>query len=156
MTALRLITHEKEEPYVAYVRSLAENPLARAVKLADLHHNLDETRLPEKAIDGQKRTLYVFCLSILERYPDYETAFPFYLRYGLDPTRFLRANADGSFSELIHGQWMKPQAPFVPGEFLPHEDNTSLDLTYRESDRYLRDEEIEAHDLDSGFSSTDF
>lgn len=42
--AVRLLTHEKHTPYLAYVRALAENPVARAVKLADLAHNSDESR----------------------------------------------------------------------------------------------------------------
>lgn len=43
--ALRLLTHEKGTDYFAYIRAIGANPLARAVKLADLQHNADETRL---------------------------------------------------------------------------------------------------------------
>lgn len=42
--ALRLLTHKPDVPYLDYVRALATNPIARAVKLADLRHNMDETR----------------------------------------------------------------------------------------------------------------
>lgn len=45
--ALCLLTHEKSEPYMDYVRRIKSNPLARAVKLADLKHNSDLSRLPE-------------------------------------------------------------------------------------------------------------
>lgn len=45
--ALRLLTHEKSEPYMDYVRRLRHNQLAREVKLADLKHNSDLSRLPE-------------------------------------------------------------------------------------------------------------
>ncbi|MDD2954736.1 MAG: HD domain-containing protein [Oscillospiraceae bacterium] len=42
--ALRLLTHTPGSDYFTYVRAIAQNPVARAVKLADLAHNSDETR----------------------------------------------------------------------------------------------------------------
>lgn len=36
--AVRLLTHDKETPYLDYIRTLRTNPLARKVKLADLAH----------------------------------------------------------------------------------------------------------------------
>lgn len=44
--ALELLTHRKDEPYLDYVRRVGTDPLARAVKLADLRHNSDLSRLP--------------------------------------------------------------------------------------------------------------
>ena len=46
LEALRLLTHDDETPYLEYVRSLKDNPLARKVKLADLKHNSTLERLP--------------------------------------------------------------------------------------------------------------
>lgn len=43
--ALALLTHEDSEPYMDYVARIKENPVARAVKLADLEHNSDTSRL---------------------------------------------------------------------------------------------------------------
>jgi len=43
--ALRLLTHDESVPYLDYVAKIKENPIARAVKLADLEHNSDLTRL---------------------------------------------------------------------------------------------------------------
>lgn len=43
--ALRLLTHDKNVPYLDYVALIKENPIAKAVKLADLRHNSDLTRL---------------------------------------------------------------------------------------------------------------
>ena len=43
--ALFLITHIKTEPYPVYCKRLSSSPLARQVKIADLRHNLDLTRL---------------------------------------------------------------------------------------------------------------
>lgn len=42
---LRLLTHRPGTDYFDYVRTLRADPVARAVKLADLAHNADETRL---------------------------------------------------------------------------------------------------------------
>ena len=43
--AVQLLTHAPSDDYLDYVRRLCENPLARKVKIADLAHNSDETRL---------------------------------------------------------------------------------------------------------------
>lgn len=42
---LRLLTHDDELSYFEYVQRLSSNPVARQVKLADLKHNSDLTRL---------------------------------------------------------------------------------------------------------------
>jgi (p)ppGpp synthase/HD superfamily hydrolase len=39
LDALRLVTHDREEPYADYVIRAKSNPIARAVKLADLSEN---------------------------------------------------------------------------------------------------------------------
>lgn len=43
--ALRLMTHNDNTPYFDYVRKIKENPIAKNVKLADLHHNSTLSRL---------------------------------------------------------------------------------------------------------------
>jgi (p)ppGpp synthase/HD superfamily hydrolase len=43
--AVRLLTHLEETPYMEYVAQIKLNPIARAVKLADLRHNSDLTRV---------------------------------------------------------------------------------------------------------------
>ena len=45
--AVAALTRRPEEDYEDYVRRLGENPLARRVKLADLRHNMDLSRLPQ-------------------------------------------------------------------------------------------------------------
>ena len=45
VTAVKLMTHAKDVDYFDYVRELKDNPLARSVKLADLEHNSDLSRL---------------------------------------------------------------------------------------------------------------
>lgn len=43
--AVALLTHEEGTDYCDYVRAIRSNPVAVQVKLADLDHNTDETRL---------------------------------------------------------------------------------------------------------------
>lgn len=51
LAAVQLLTHKDGVPYLDYVRAVGENPIARRVKVADLRHNSDLTRLDEV---GQK------------------------------------------------------------------------------------------------------
>ena len=43
--ALRRLTHDKNVPYMEYIEALSSDPIAAAVKLADLEHNSDLSRL---------------------------------------------------------------------------------------------------------------
>lgn len=45
LEALALLTHAPEVPYMDYVREISRNPIATKVKIADLKHNSDVTRL---------------------------------------------------------------------------------------------------------------
>ena len=45
LEVLALLTHDPAVPYDDYVRALAPHPIARAVKIADLRHNSDLSRL---------------------------------------------------------------------------------------------------------------
>ena len=45
--ALELMTHDKNVPYIDYVAKIKGNAIAKTVKLADLSHNSDLTRLDE-------------------------------------------------------------------------------------------------------------
>ena len=51
LDALALLTHDDGTAYLEYVARLKTNPIARAVKLADLRHNSDLTRLDQ--VDGK-------------------------------------------------------------------------------------------------------
>lgn len=55
LEGIRLMTHEAGISYEDYILRLKPDPVARAVKIADLHHNLDPTRLPEVTPADQKR-----------------------------------------------------------------------------------------------------
>ena len=64
--AVVLLTRQAEMPYLDYVERIRSNPIARAVKCADLRHNCDPSRLPDPP-DGwrEKRELYQKALKIL-------------------------------------------------------------------------------------------
>ena len=53
LEAVALMTHEDDVPYLDYVAKLKDNPIARVVKLADLAHNSDLSRIGE--IDDETR-----------------------------------------------------------------------------------------------------
>lgn len=42
---VRLLTHDKSVPYLDYIAAIKGDPVAREVKLADLRHNSDLSRL---------------------------------------------------------------------------------------------------------------
>ncbi len=66
--ALKLLTHDKDTDYFEYIEKIKSNPLAKKVKLADLKHNSDETRLEnitEKDITRNKK--YVKAIKILTK-----------------------------------------------------------------------------------------
>lgn len=44
--AVSLLTHKEEDSYTDYLAKIKANPLAKAVKLQDLKHNMDLSRLP--------------------------------------------------------------------------------------------------------------
>ena len=67
IAALVLLTHGDDVDYMDYVRAIRGNPVAKAVKLADLRHNSDLSRLDyidEKALERQKK--YLNAIAILE------------------------------------------------------------------------------------------
>ena len=67
LDALALMTHDKSVDYMDYVRAIRPNPIARAVKLADLRHNSDLSRLDtvtEK--DLARREKYRQAIALLE------------------------------------------------------------------------------------------
>ena len=52
--AVELLTYDRETDYFDYVRNLKQNYYARRVKLADLDHNSDETRISGTGIPEDK------------------------------------------------------------------------------------------------------
>lgn len=65
--ALLLMTHDPTVPYMDYVAALAKNPLARKVKMADLRHNSDLSRLDNPTdADHARIAKYAQALELLE------------------------------------------------------------------------------------------
>ncbi len=65
--AIALMTHTDGIDYMDYVRMIKKNPIAKTVKLADLKHNSDLTRLDvvdEKALT--RREKYLKAIALLE------------------------------------------------------------------------------------------
>jgi (p)ppGpp synthase/HD superfamily hydrolase len=69
LEVLDLLTHPKGMPYLQYIERLLPNATARKIKLADMQHNSDFTRLPEE--DGEKARYfaekYAPALRLLQR-----------------------------------------------------------------------------------------
>jgi (p)ppGpp synthase/HD superfamily hydrolase len=67
--AVRLLTHDEAVPYMDYVRNIRDsgNRAALAVKLADLRHNSDRSRMGEAGLKTvERRDRYLAALEMLE------------------------------------------------------------------------------------------
>lgn len=64
--AVGLLTHDDSVPYMTYLAAVKDNPIAKAVKLSDLRHNMDTGRL-DKIDDKALKRLekYVKALAFL-------------------------------------------------------------------------------------------
>ncbi len=65
--AVALLTHDDRMPYTEYVQHIGQNSIAKAVKLADLRHNSDLSRLAvvdEKALARYEK--YQAAIALLE------------------------------------------------------------------------------------------
>lgn len=51
LVPLRYLTHEKGVPYMEYVERILDNDVAMKVKLADIDHNMDQSRFSGMAVD---------------------------------------------------------------------------------------------------------
>lgn len=67
IAVLVLLTHDNTVEYMDYIRAIKENPVAKAVKLADLRHNFDLSRLDEINENVLKRRdKYLRAMAILK------------------------------------------------------------------------------------------
>ena len=67
INALKLLTHNDDTAYMDYIYKIKDNPIARIVKLADLYHNSDLTRL-DLTVDKipPKYEIYLDAIKFLE------------------------------------------------------------------------------------------
>ena len=69
VSVLALMTHEEGVDYFDYIKKLADNPIAREVKLADLKHNSDLDRLDHVSEkDAERKEKYAKAIKLLESY----------------------------------------------------------------------------------------
>ena len=67
LAAIALMTHEDGVPYMDYVAKIKTNPIAKAVKLADLRHNSDLTRLDSVTQkDRERAEKYLTAINLLD------------------------------------------------------------------------------------------
>lgn len=67
ISAIAVMTHAEGVPYMEYVAQIKKNPIARIVKLADLRHNSDITRLDAVTPRDEKRLKkYAAAIALLE------------------------------------------------------------------------------------------
>lgn len=68
VVAIGRMTHDPNVPYMEYVSRIKKNPISKVVKLADLYHNSDITRLNEvTARDEERLKKYAEAIRLLEK-----------------------------------------------------------------------------------------
>lgn len=60
VSAVETLTKSKNQKYMEYIDNIKSNNIARKVKLIDLKHNMDLTRLGEISDEDLKRTMKYF------------------------------------------------------------------------------------------------
>ena len=67
LEAVELMTHDPAVPYMDYVAVIGKHPIARVVKLADLRHNSDLSRLDTVTDrDRMRAEKYMAAIALLE------------------------------------------------------------------------------------------
>lgn len=113
ITALALMTHEKPVPYLQYVWKIRKNPVARAVKQADLQHNSDLSRLESVSDKDRARVLkYKMALAILSEHRKDEGSYRFeiplddrslyYLSVFYSEVGLLKYSLDAEYADDVH------------------------------------------------------
>ena len=57
ISAVKLLTHDKNVDYFDYIKAIKNNDIAKAVKLADLRHNSDVSRFLDDKTRNSEKTL---------------------------------------------------------------------------------------------------
>lgn len=100
LDALALMTHDKSVPYMEYVAKLSENEIAHTVKLADLRHNSDLTRLDE--IDDKARNRIEKYKAAIRLLSESATSFRPYYDKGANTWRVDFPNRDSEEGDLLY------------------------------------------------------
>lgn len=68
LEALKLMTHDPAVPYLDYVLQIRSNSIARKVKMADLLHNSNLSRLNQITdTDRERRSKYLKAMELLQK-----------------------------------------------------------------------------------------
>lgn len=109
--AISLLTHKEGVPYLEYVKKVATNKIAREVKMADLKHNMDLSRLNEVREED------------LERVEKYKKAFQYLEANNLS----MEFNKEKAYKDSFYG-FIIGDALGVPVEFNSREELESNPL----------------------------
>ncbi len=122
--ALSLLTHDKQVPYMDYVARIRENRIARTVKMADLRHNSDLTRLDE--VDETARTRVEKYKAALRFLSESETSFLPYYDQGAGTWRVDFPDRDSEEGDLLYiaGEYAKT------GLYFPYNDSCTAGKEY--------------------------
>ena len=100
LDALALMTHDKSVPYMDYVARIRENRIARTVKIADLRHNSDLTRLDK--IDEKARGRIEKYKAALRLLSESATSFKPYYDRGIKTWRVDFPDRDSEEGDLLY------------------------------------------------------
>ena len=132
LDALALMTHDKSVPYMDYVARIRENRIARTVKIADLRHNSDLTRLDE--IDEKARGRIEKYKAALRLLSESATSFKPYYDGGIKTWRVDFPDRDSEEGDLL----------YVASEYA----RTGLYYPYNDSDTAGKDYSGHTHSFD--------
>ena len=111
LDALRLLTHEKNIPYMDYIREIAKNPIAKKVKLADLKHNSDIRRTDGKV--PPKYDIYRQAINYLEAGTDSKENLLYLIDKALPPhdviARFLPLGSEEQLNNVLSGKFFREE-----------------------------------------------
>lgn len=132
--ALALLTHDLSVPYFEYIKSIARNPLAKKVKLADLKHNSDITRLNHEPStkDRERLRKYMLAEMILKNGLSYRYEEPDFKEVAHDDDPILSVSRESyeAFLAGFHYGMIEAEA------FLRTQFEISETVLCRELDRY--------------------
>ena len=132
VASLALLTHEGSVPYMDYVARIRENRIARTVKMADLRHNSDLTRLDE--IDGKARARIEKYKAALGLLSEYAASFKPYYDKGAKTWRVDFPDRDSEEGDLL----------YVASEYA----STGLYYPYNDSDTTGKEYSGHTHSFD--------
>ena len=124
LDALALMTHDKSVPYLDYVAKIRENRIARTVKMADLRHNSDLTRLDE--IDEKARTRIEKYKAALRLLSEHATSFQPYYDKGSETWRVDFPDRDSEEGGLLYVASEYART----GLYYPYHDSDTRGKTY--------------------------